>query len=150
MKTIEFSGRPILCGKPSELNDMIASCSEEANVTIVDLRTVLERPDEEDIDAPDTWNVRRLPVRGQTISEQDLDVFRREFFRHPKTLVIGPNAARAELMLLASVARLEVRPIDQVELEQVEDKHEERDLLNWLEQYLERHQTGPEKAGPEN
>ncbi len=145
MKTFEFFGRPILCGKATDLNDMIAIFSTGETVSIVDLRTVLERPDEEDIDVPDTWNVRRLPVRGRTISEQDLDVFRREFFRHPKTLVIGPNAARAELMLLASVARAEVRPINEAELRDVEDKHEERDLLDWLTRYLKRHQSGPEK-----
>lgn len=138
MKSFQFSERTIICGQASEWDHLIQACSRDVPGTVIDLRTFLEIADTPAPKPPEGWGYRRLPLTGATVSEQDLDVFRREFFRKPQTVVVGPNESRASLLVSASVARLEKggwnggqRACDNVEGED--------DLLQWLTTYLGRH-----------
>jgi hypothetical protein len=139
MKTYQFAERTIHCGHAGQWDQLIEACSAEQPGTVVDLRTFLEVGDQSVPKAPEGWGYRRLPLTGATVSEQDLDVFRREFYRKPQTVVIGPNATRAQLVVAASVARLEKGGWDGAQRAEGEDRYGEYQLLEWLTAYLVRH-----------
>ena len=51
------------------------------------------------------------------------------------------NMARSGLLVLTDLARLERRALDDSELAELDGLKEEKTLREWLDSYLERHQT---------
>jgi hypothetical protein len=143
MKSYQFAEHTIFCGHAGQWEQLIGACVQDKLGTVVDLRTFLEIGDQLVPKAPEGWGYRRLPVTGATVSEQDLDVFRREFYRKPQTVVVGPNLTRAQLMVAASLARLEKGGFEGNKRAEG-DSEGEYQLLEWLTAYLVRH--GYEKA----
>jgi hypothetical protein len=143
MKSYQFAEHTIFCGHAGQWEQLIGACAQDKLGTVVDLRTFLEIGDQLIPKAPEGWGYRRLPVTGATVSEQDLDVFRREFYRKPQTVVVGPNPTRAQLMVAASLARLEKGGFEGNKRAEG-DSEGEYQLLEWLTAYLVRH--GYEKA----
>ena len=142
MKTYQFGERTILCGHAGQWEELVRAGNDAEMGTVIDLRTFLEIGEQQVPKPPEGWGYRRLPVTGATVSEQDLDVFRREFYRKPRTVVIGPNEDRGQLVVAASVARFEQKAWDHSK--RAEGVGEgERDLLNWLTSYLVRHGCEP-------
>jgi hypothetical protein len=137
MKTFKFAERTVICGEALEWDQLLKACADDREGTVVDLRTFLELAEQVAPKPPEGWGYRRLPVTGATVSEQDLDVFRREFYRKPQTVVVGPNAARAELMVAASVARYQQGGWNGQDL--ASSSQDEWELLEWLTAYLVRH-----------
>ncbi len=82
----------------------------------------------------ESWEVRLLPTRGETASEQDLDILRRCLLQSDTLAFVGPSAS---LLAAALVARQERNEIP----EAVAAPYRESDpqLLEWLNAYLERH-----------
>ena len=144
MKSFKFAERTILCGDAGQWDQLIEASSKDVEGTVIDLRTFLEIAHRPPAKPPEGWGYRRLPLTGATVSEQDLDVFRREFYRKPQTVVVGPNPVRAELMVAASVARQEKGGFNGRQRAEA-DSGGELDLLEWLTSYLVRH--GFEEAG---
>lgn len=138
MKSFKFAERTILCGDAGQWDQLIEASSKDMEGTVIDLRTFLEIAQQPPAKPPEGWGYRRLPLTGATVSEQDLDVFRREFYRKPQTVVIGPNPVRAELMVAASVARQEKGGFNGLQRAEA-DSGGELDLLEWLTSYLVRH-----------
>jgi hypothetical protein len=143
MKTYQFAGHTILCGQAGEWESLLRQGGDEAG-TVIDLRTLSEIGDRLVPKAPEGWGYRRLPLTGQTISEQDLDVFRREFFRKPRTVVVGPTALRPSLLVEASLARLERSGWDYPK--RAAENGEEPELFGWLTAYLVRHGCEPKSS----
>lgn len=138
MKRFQFAERPVISGSIDELEKLLDEAGRETPGTVVDLRTFLEAGEELSPKPPEGWGYRRLPLTGATITEQDLDVFRREFFRKAQTVVVAPNSARSELMIAASIARNEKGGWNASERAEA-DLHGESRLLLWLTEYLVRH-----------
>lgn len=139
MKTYQFGEHTLHCGGTDQWDKLVAAAKSVESATIVDLRTSAEIGDREVPKPRDGWGYRHLPVTGATLSEQDIDVFRREFSRRAATIIVGPTDVRAQLMVLASLARVAKRPIQDQELAEVTDFQQESALLDWLRAYLERH-----------
>lgn len=138
MKSYKFADRDIHCGDASQWEALLGLCERDTPGTVLDLRTFLEVGDQPVPKPPEGWGYRRLPLTGATVSEQDLDVFRREFYRKSQTVVIGPNGSRSRLMVAASVARLEKGGWNGRQRAE-EDVEGEHGLLEWLTSYLVRH-----------
>lgn len=137
MSCYQFAGHPVLYGDASQLEALLEKADGDHLGTVIDLRTFLEIGEQTTPKPPEGWGYRRLPLTGTTISEQDLDVFRREILRRPQTVVIGPNLSRGEFLLSASLARHEKTPWEpQV---QQSAQGEEAELQQWLTSYLVRH-----------
>ncbi len=140
MKSFQFAERNVTCGTIDELDKLLEKAGTGTPGTIVDLRTFLEASDEHSPKPPEGWGYRRLPLTGATVTEQDLDVFRREFFRKAQTVVVAPTAARGELMIAASVARNQKGGWDGLQRAEGDESR----LLLWLTEYLVRHGFEPE------
>jgi hypothetical protein len=138
MQSFKFAERNIFCGEASQWQELLKASEGGGPATVIDLRTFLEIGDQPLPEPPEGWGYRRLPLTGATVSEQDLDVFRREFYRKPQTVVLGPNRSRAELLVAASVARHE-RGGFQAGQRAEQAGAEEKALLHWLTAYLVRH-----------
>ncbi|MCA9777742.1 MAG: hypothetical protein KC800_13530 [Candidatus Eremiobacteraeota bacterium] len=141
MKVYEQPGYTTVCGTPSEWKQLKKHFDGEAKVSVLDIRTATEEEQEKLDKAPDTWLYRRLPIGGKTISEQDVDVFRREQRRHGKLIVVTQNLARSALLVHTDLARIERKPLDDSELDALDGLQDEKALREWLDAYLERHQT---------
>jgi hypothetical protein len=141
MKVYEQPEYTTVCGTPSEWKQLNKRFDGEDKVSILDIRTAVEEEEEKLDKASDTWHYRRLPIGGATISEQDIDVFRREQRRHGKLIVISPNEARAGLLVHTDLARLNRTALEEKELKDLDGWKEEKVLKEWLDQYLDRHQT---------
>lgn len=139
MKTYQFADRTIIAGEASQLEQLVSSASSESPATLIDLRTFLEAGENETPRTPEGWGYRRLPITGATVSEQDLDVLRREFFRKPQSVVLGPNASRAHLLIAASLSRHEQGGWEAGKRAEVDPNHGEDQLKDWLDAYLTRH-----------
>lgn len=139
MKSFQFAERNVTCGSIDELETLLDKAGKDTPGTVVDLRTFLEASDALSPKPPEGWGYRRLPLTGATITEQDLDVFRREFFRKGQTVVVAPNSTRAELMIAASVARNTKGGWEGRQRAEGGDLQGESRLLLWLTEYLVRH-----------
>lgn len=136
MKTFQFADRTLIVGEASQWDQLLAAVSKDTPATVVDLRTFLEVGEQPAPRSPEGWGYRRLPITGATVSEQDLDVLRREFFRRSHTVVIGPNASRSRLLAAAALSRLEQGGWNGGARAEAEANHGENDLQNWLTDYL--------------
>ncbi|MFA5505483.1 MAG: hypothetical protein WC314_03975 [Vulcanimicrobiota bacterium] len=141
MKVYDQPDYTTVCGTPSEWKQLAKQFDGESKVSVLDIRTAFEEEQEKLDKAPDTWLYRRLPLSGGTISEQDVDVFRREQRRHGRLIVITQNQTRAGLMILADRARIDRTGLAASELAQFQELQEEKALQEWLEAYLERHRS---------
>lgn len=141
MKVYKQPDYTTVCGTPSEWKQLKKHFDGEGKVSVLDIRTAVEEEQEKLDKAPDTWVYRRLPIGGKTISEQDVDVFRREQRRHGKLIVVTQNMARSGLLVLTDLARIERKALDDGDLAQLDGLKEEKALREWLDSYLERHQT---------
>lgn len=141
MKTFENHGQTTHCGTLEEWKELLKRVPETEMASVLDLRTGFEIGENNLEETPKGWTVRRLPVTGATISEQDIDVFRRELYRHKHCLVVSPNDARGPLLALAGTARAERKELDTKSLKELKDLKKENDTLVWLETYLLRHKT---------
>lgn len=143
MTSYEFAGRPISVGEAAQCEALVASRSSEASGVVIDLRTLHELGDSAPPTLPEGWTYRRLPLTGETASEQDLDVFRRELVRRQTTVVLGPNVHRPQLLVLAALARLQPKDWgpDQQASAWKECSQHEPSLESWLQAYFRRHQT---------
>ena len=108
MKVYKQPEYTTVCGTPSEWKELKKEFDLNEKVSVLDIRTAVEEEREKLEKSPDTetWLYRRLPIGGSTISEQDIDVFRREQRRHGRLIVISQNEARAALLVLTDLARL--------------------------------------------
>lgn len=127
------------CGTPDEWSELKQVFAGADEVSILDIGGVLEteKPDS----VPDSWTYRRLPIRGNTISEQDMDVYRRELFRHGRLIVLSPNATRGQLVSLAARARTQRTLLPEDKLKELKELEAESELQEWLQAYLVRHQS---------
>lgn len=141
MKAYKEPGYSTYCGTLSEWVELKAKFEDSESVSVLDLRTVLEIEDSGLEELPESWSYSRMVLLGETISEQDVDLFRREQRRHGKLLVLAENEARASLLALADKARKKRSQIEKDELENLEGIELEKNLVTWLEAYLSRHQT---------
>lgn len=139
MKTFQFADRTLLVGEASQLDQLLASVAKDTPATLIDLRTFTELADQTPPRSPEGWGYRRLPITGGTVSEQDLDILRREFFRRSHTVLVGPNESRAPLLVAAALARLEKGGWNGAARAELEADHPEQELERWLTAYLVRH-----------
>lgn len=143
MKVYKQPEYTTVCGTPSEWKELKKEFDLNEKVSVLDIRTAVEEEREKLEKSPDTetWLYRRLPIGGSTISEQDIDVFRREQRRHGRLIVISQNEARAALLVLTDLARLNRSALSDSDLNETDGLEDERALREWLDSYLERHQT---------
>jgi hypothetical protein len=141
MKVYEQPEYTTVCGTPSEWKKLKKEFDGEGKVSVLDIRTAVEEEQEKLDKAPDTWLYRRLPIGGATVSEQDVDVFRREQRRHGRLIVVTQNQARAGLLVLTDLARMARTPLPADDLKDLDGLKDEKVLREWLDEYLERHQT---------
>lgn len=134
MTTYAFADRPIHCGSAQDYDQLLQANLELSGV-LIDVRTQAEIGDLPLAKLPEGWIYCRIPITGQTISEQDMDVFRREFFRKQQTVVIDPGSKRSDLLVIASLARQKKEALPPSSI----DSTKERDLFAWLQAYLARH-----------
>lgn len=139
MNSFSFGERTTICGSPSEWKQLAGKLDAGQAASVVDLRTQNEYGKDTPPETPEGWLYRRLPVSGETVSEQDLDVLRREQLRNKQTIVLGPNEARGPLLVLTGEARKERRALTPAELDGIKERSKEKKLQAWLAQYLERH-----------
>lgn len=139
MKTFQFVDRTLIVGDVSQWDQLLGAVAKDIPATVVDLRTFVEASDEAPPRSPEGWGYRRLPITGATVSEQDLDVLRREFFRRTHTVVVGPNSSRSRLLVAAALSRLEQGGWQGGARAEADPKHGESALQNWLSSYLARH-----------
>lgn len=143
MKTYQFADRKIFCAEAGLWAEVGDKISGKAG-TLIDLRTLSEIGDAPQPELPPDWSYLRQPLTGATISEQDMDVIRREFYRKPLTALVGPTIERASLIVTASITRREKSSWDYEE--QGKTNCSEPELLQWLASYLERHGCNPKKT----
>lgn len=141
MKVFKHDRYKTVCGSALEWNSMKKEFDEGAKVSIFDLRTLLETGGQPLQEIPAGWKVEPHPISGETISEQDFDVFRREVRRHGNFIAVGVEEARGSLMVLADAARRERRGFEEREVSSLSGIDKEATLKRWLEAYLERHRT---------
>ncbi len=141
MKVFQQDNYTTICGIPDEWEQMKAKFQDSDKVTVLDLRTATEAGGDTLEDLPEAWQYRAMPIQGGTISEQDVDVFRREQRRHGRMIALAANEARPCLLALADINRISRTPIPESELTALADLKTEQALLDWLKSYLERHQT---------
>lgn len=141
MKVFEQANYTTLCGTPSHWKEMREKFAEAEKVSVIDLRCALESREQPLDKMPDTWLHRQLSVRGNTVSEQDIDVIRREQRRYGRLILVAGNMARSVLLVLTDLARLDRTPLPERETRQLEGLEQELELFSWLNQYLERHQS---------
>lgn len=141
MKVYEQPKYTTVCGTPSEWKQLKNKFDGEEKVSVLDIRTAHEEEQEKLDKTPDTWLHRRLPIGGSTISEQDIDVFRREQRRHGRLIVVTCNMARAGLLVLTDLARIGRRGFDEKDLRELDGLEDEAALKEWLDAYLDRHKT---------
>ncbi len=148
MKTFQFADRILIVGEAAQWDQLLTAVTKDTPATVVDLRTFVEVGEQPVPRTPEGWGYRRLPITGATVSEQDLDVLRREFFRRPQTVIVGPNASRSRLLAAAALSRLEQGGWNGGDRAEVETSHGEDQLRSWLTDYLVRHgfEKAPEKA----
>lgn len=141
MRVFQQANYTTLCGTPSHWNEMKDRFAGAEKVSVIDLRCALESREQPLDKMPDTWLHRQLSVRGTTVSEQDIDVIRREQRRFGRLILVAGNMARGVLLALTDLARLERTPLPESETKQLEGLEQELELFSWLNQYLDRHQT---------
>ena len=61
--------------------------------------------------------------------------------KRSRLIVVTQNMARSGLLVLTDLARIERKALDDGELAQLDGLKEEKALREWLDSYLERHQT---------
>ena len=122
-------------------SDVLKTLSADDKVSVLDIRTLNELGKDELSDMPSGWTYRRYPITGSTVSEQDVDVFRREQRRFGKLVVVSSNETRASLLVLTDLARINRTLLPEAEVTKLEDLKQEQAMHDWLNQYLERHQT---------
>ena len=144
MKDFKQDTYTTYCGSDDEWNDLKKKFKSEEKASVIDLRTVNESGGEKLADLPEEWNYQRIPLTGKTVSEQDMDVFRREQRRHGKLIVVAKTEARGGLLALADKCRRERSLLPDTEVALLSGAVEEKDLQEWLNRYLERHQTTDE------
>lgn len=144
MKVYEGSNYTTHCGIFSEWDDLKLKFEDSDSVSVLDLRTVSELSGQTLEDLPEAWSYSRLPLQGSTISEQDVDLFRREQRRHGKMLVLAENEARGCLLALVDLARKDRSEFGSDGLDGLGGLDSEQDLLTWLEAYLSRHKSTDE------
>ena len=141
MNVYEQPNYTTVCGTPSEWKKLQQKFEGVDKVSVLDIRTATEE-EESKLDAvPDTWLYRRLPIGERTISEQDVDVFRREQRRHGKLIVVSQNIARAALLVQTDLARIARTGLTDTDFSGLDGIDQEQGLRTWLDSYLERHQT---------
>lgn len=141
MKVFQQPAYTTICGTPDEWPEMKKQFPAEAKVSVIDLRAATEMAGTPLEKMPDGWLFRALPVRGETVSEQDIDVFRREQRRHGKLVVVSSQEARGVLLVLTDLARLERTDLAEDDLKGLSGLEQEGLLREWLARYLERHRS---------
>lgn len=141
MKEFKQDKHLTVCGTVAEWKELKKKFEGDQKVSVFDLRTVNESGGEKLPDIPEGWNYQRLPLTGATISEQDVDVFRREQRRNGKLLVVAPNEARGGLLALADQCRVARSELSGSDVDSLSGAADEKELRTWLKDYLERHQT---------
>ena len=141
MKAYKETGYSTYCGTPSEWTELQTKFENSESVSVLDLRTVSELSEHDLGEMPENWTYSRMPLLGETISEQDVDLFRREQRRHGRLLVLSQKEAKGCLLALADKARKNRRALEPSELEELDGLSSEQTLVAWLEAYLVRHQT---------
>ena len=144
MKVFKEKSYTTRCGTPQEWDSLKKEWSSEEKVSVLDLRTATEAKEFQMEDVPEEWEYRRMAVIGSTISEQDVDVFRREQRRHGKLIVLATNDTRGSLLALADISRIKREAFPQDEVNKLDDLEGEKELQDWLKSYLDRHQTTEE------
>lgn len=139
MKTFQFVDRTLIVGDVSQWDQLMGAVAKDVPATVVDLRTFVEAGEEAPPRSPEGWGYRRLPITGATVSEQDLDVLRREFFRRTHTIVMGPNSSRPRLLVAAALSRLDQGGWKGGARAEADPSHGENALQDWLTAYLSRH-----------
>lgn len=139
MKIFQQQNYKTVCGSADEWESMKKEFEDAEKVSILDLRTLLESAAEKLPEVPNGWVVEPHPVSGQTVSEQDFDVFRREVRRYGNLIAVGSSEARGALLVMADQARRERRGFDEKALSELAEIEKETGLKRWLESYLERH-----------
>lgn len=129
------------CCTPSDWADVKKKLGADKKVSVLDIRTVQEAADQKLEDVPESWNYRRWPVVAATVSEQDVDVFRREQRRHGELVVVATNEVRSGLLVLTDLSRINRTLLPEQEVKKLGDVKKEQGLVDWLNQYLERHKT---------
>lgn len=141
MQVYEEAKYTTYCGTPDEWEQLREKLKDVEKVSILDLRSGVETAGNEIEDIPEEWLFVNMPVTGLTVSEQDIDVFRREQRRHGTLVALATNETRGSLLALADKARLARTQLPKDELKKLNDTKKEKDLVDWLNSYLERHQT---------
>ena len=144
MKDFKQDTYTTFCGTAEEWTDLKKKFDSDEKASVIDLRTVNESGGEKLADLPEVWNYQRIPLTGKTVSEQDVDVFRREQRRHGKLIVVAKTEARGGLLAMADNCRRERTLLPDTEVALLSGAVEEKDLQEWLNQYLTRHQTTDE------
>ena len=142
MRTFEQDNYTTYCGADTEWDKLKSRCSKDEKVSVMDLRTAGAAARVELADMPDGWLYRRMPVQASTVSEQDIDVFRREQRRSGKMLVVGSTECTGALLALTDISRLKRSLLPEGEISELGPLEEdEANLKDWLNRYLERHAT---------
>lgn len=144
MKTFEQDSYTTHCGSQTEWKELRKKFPTDEKVSVLDLRTAVMAAENELEKMPDGWLYRRLPVQASTVSEQDVDVFRREQRRNGKMIVVAESETPGALLAMADLARLARTGLDQDVLKKLDDLDDYRELKEWLDHYLERHATTEE------
>jgi hypothetical protein len=141
MKVFQQTHYTTLCGAPDEWEQLKDRFKAFDTVSIIDLRTANEQSDFEMGNLPEGWKRQWMPLRGNTVSEQDLDVFRREQRRHGRLIALATSETRGSLLALTDISRINRTTLPKDELSQLSDLKGEQELIDWLNAYLTRHQT---------
>lgn len=141
MRVFQEDSFKTVCGSPAEWDKMKKEFADAKRVSVLDLRPLSEIGKETIDDLPAGWKLDQHPISGKTISEQDVDVFRREQRRSGSMIAIGLSETRGSLLVLTDKARRTRSELDQSELDSLSNLAEEKELKSWLEAYLARHKT---------
>jgi hypothetical protein len=141
MKVYQDDNFKTVCGSARDWEKMKKEFKGANDVSILDLRTLKEIGGETIKDLPQGWRLSQHPISGQTVSEQDVDVFRREQRRNGKLIAVGLSETRGSLLVLTDKARRTRTSLNQDELDFLSRMSQESALRDWLEAYLERHRT---------
>ena len=141
MQVFEQKRYSTFCCTFKTWSDALKKLSADDKVSVLDIRTLNEMGKDELSDVPEGWTYRRYPITGSTVSEQDVDVFRREQRRFGKLVVISSNETRASLLVLTDLSRINRTLLPEDEVKKLDDLKQEQVMHDWLNQYLERHQS---------
>lgn len=140
MKVFERDNFKAVCGSATEWDSLKREFEGSGKVSILDLRTMKEAAGHALADLPEGWKVEPHPISGSTISEQDVDVFRREVRRHGRLIAVGTSETRGSLLMYTDQARIERVGLPR-EVDSLSEIAKESELKKWLDAYLARHKT---------